>query len=153
MAKIAKSFRLEEEQINIVKNYPSSVRTDAGENYRLEEMLEGYSSLIEITKSELKGYLSIDEAWYIIDITNSHLYVPKHSPKSQLILEVLDADLYDGIASKWNIDLAAFKSKLEALTEFQAHIYFLASNEFWSLPDEHRNGPRKIEWVNKIFNI
>jgi len=152
MAKSNKNFRLSEMHTEIIKNYPASCRVDAPETLKLEELLEAFDTLINLTRAELKGYLGLNEAWYIIDICNSYLYKPTQ-PNQQLLLNVVDSDLYEGTAQKWQVSFKEFKSKIEALTDIQAHFYFLCANEFWSLKDEHRNGERQNDFIKKIFNI
>jgi hypothetical protein len=144
------SFRLSEKALGIIKNYPSTIRAETPVTVKLEEILTATDELTRITRHELKGFLTFDEAMYIIDITNSFMYAPI-DPKCSLMLSISDSDLYDSTGDKWGVNAKDFVAKIDKLSAYQCHIIFIMSNEFRALDDDIRNGPKQKDIISSIF--
>jgi hypothetical protein len=142
--------RFSEQTTNLIEKYPT--RNETAFTHKLETIVEHMNKQIGIAKYELRGYLTLSEAWYILDITNSFLYTGE-DPKSCLLSSIQDADLYEQTGSKWEVNITEFLQKIKDLSSFQCHVLYLMAEEFWSLPDEHRNGNQTEDIVKRIFCI
>jgi hypothetical protein len=152
MAKDTKSVRFSDKALEHINNYPTSYHGSTDFTSKIEEIVEASRALIELTKRELKGFFTTEEACLMVDVNNSHLYVPNY-PKSALHLCVHDGNLYEELGEKWSVDIQVLLDKINKLSNYQCHCVFLMCNEFWNILDEERSKKTIQETVNSIFSI
>ena len=80
-----------------------------------------------------------NEKKYIADMLNSSIYNYNIVPNKYLQMQVLDADQYDGLGEKWEVDSAEFARKLRSLTAHQAYCIIKTIRDWWNRPDNARD--------------
>jgi hypothetical protein len=94
----------------------------------LDKDKEEPSSLVAGSTSDT---FSESELNYIYDMLNGTLLTPELSFKVFLISEIEDADKFDRLSEKWNVDIEKFLNKLNALSEFECYAVCKIAEEFW----------------------
>ncbi len=81
---------------------------------------------------ELKGIFSVSEVNALVDIHNATIFDPRIASMSgSLIASVEDANLLDGLCTKWAIDFNSLISKLKELNDFQTFFLSFECYVFW----------------------
>jgi hypothetical protein len=154
-AKEVKSFRLSKEHLEYINKFQSTLARgeDIPATFKLEEILDTMSAMLEFSESEIKGILTVAEASLICDMLNSSLYSTRIHPTQYLVMQVQDSDFYESLGAKWDVDCAALAEKLSKLSSLQAYVIISKACKFWETPPEvvTRNGLEKV--VSKIFSI
>jgi len=85
---------------------------------------------------ELRGRFTADEWKFLADSLNGSMVLDdfRFSP-SALVAHNQDAQLYDGTASRWGIDIDRLNEKCAALTASQVEALYRRVEKFWAHPD------------------
>lgn len=89
---------------------------------------------------ELRGRFTQDEWRFLADSLNGTMVLDdfRFSP-SALVAHNRDAQLYDGTASRWGIDIDALCRKCEQLSASQVEALYRRVERFWAHPDSDLN--------------
>ena len=128
---IKKSVSFTVEIIEMVERFPARIHGLEEFSTKLQEMVEDLTTLIERTNVEIRERFTEAEMNYLKDMLNSTLMSPKLSYRSVLLMQVKDADRYEGLGSKWQVDPGQLSQKIEALTEFECYVIAKLVDEFW----------------------
>jgi DNA-binding Xre family transcriptional regulator len=98
------------------------------------------------TAAELQGVFTGPEKHYLCDMLNGSLYVYRVHPKEYLKIQIIDANAYDGLGSKWGVQVNEFVKKIDSLTTHQAYMVIKIISEFW----ESISQGKQID-INSLF--
>lgn len=128
---IKKGVSFTPEAVEMVERFPSRIHGIKEFSTKLQEMVEDLVALIERTKVEVLEKFTESELNYLRDMLNSTLMSPKLSYRSVLLMQVKDADRYEGLGEKWQVEPAELQKKIEALGEFECYVIAKLVDEFW----------------------
>ncbi|MFU0783766.1 MAG: RHH-1 domain-containing protein [Thermoanaerobacterium thermosaccharolyticum] len=123
------SITLDDVMIERINNFVSREKSMSG---KFNEILHAYFAMLDRAKKEILHIFSENEFNYIYDAFNGTILLPELSFKTLLIAKVEDADRFDRLSEKWNVDIDEFLNKLNALSEFECYAVCKIAEEFWS---------------------
>ena len=101
------------------------------------QAISGYIELRRYTMRELKGVFSAAEIKYLVDMSNSSMFLPEYASNLQmLIARVEDANKFDGLADKWQVNLDIMLDKIKKLTSAQVFFLQFACYNYWYGSDD-----------------
>lgn len=116
-------------------------QVDNDDEAKLESMIINLNHLYKQTKKELKGLLTINEAFAIVQVFCGSAI--EEFEKSVLISNLEDELRYSDIENMFSIDGTALLSKISKLTEFQSMVllgmvfeYGRSTQDSWITHDE-----------------
>ncbi len=113
--------------------------------HKISENLLNLQVIRRKTMNELKGTFTQAEWSLMADSLNGSLLPTDfRCVASALIANVEDSDSYDGLGSKWNVDIKALCEKIGKLTAAQVDAVFTRIEEFWD--DENKDLKKWAEW-------
>lgn len=99
---------------------------------------DAIDALIAIRKkalSELRNYFTPGEWSFLADSLNGSLtYNLFRVNAGALAQHCMDSEQYDGTATKWDVDMTAFLSKLNILSGAQVEAVYFRVEQFWNNP-------------------
>lgn len=105
-----------------------------GSGYRgTEKAIKAYNRLSRISLENIKGVFSREELYALIDCQQGVIFDPTWaSQKKALIFSLEDAEKYDNLSGRWNIDFSKLIETINQLTVSQ--LYFLQEeiDRFWN---------------------
>lgn len=122
------SITLDSSMIERINDFVSREKSMSG---KFNEILHAYFTMLDRAKKEVLHTFSESELNYIYDMLNGTLLTPELSFKVFLISEIEDADKFDRLSEKWNVDIEKFLNKLNALSEFECYAVCKIAEEFW----------------------
>lgn len=122
------SITLDGRMIDRINDFVSREKSMSG---KFNEILHAYFAMLDRAKKEVLHTFSESELNYIYDMLNGTLLTPELSFKVFLISEIEDADKFDRLSEKWNVDIEKFLNKLNALSEFECYAVCKIAEEFW----------------------
>lgn len=103
----------------------------------VDRCLAGYLSLQIRTIYELKGIFEGSEIKLLADAFNGTLLSPDMMHKSILIAQIEDAEQYDNLGAKWEVNIPQLVDKAKTLTNAQAYFLIDEIYRFWNVPDAY----------------
>lgn len=104
------------------------------------EAIEGFAEIYRRTVLELKGKFTKPEIMALVDNLNSTLLVIDYQAQPQFLWANLeDGEAFEGLFKKWDVDGAALKSKIFALTAAQTFVLQDEIKAAWNNPEEVEN--------------
>lgn len=155
MAKITKSYRLEEETIKIIDKFPIGASVDEGSTTRLSYIVKMFNSVINFTKVELYQYFSRNEVDLIInalDTLESTAIIIEISPKLVLKKKIEEVIVLRSCDIQFEVNKEKFMDKIERLTEFQCFTIINMYNEVFEKVMDALSGEDN-KTINDIFLI
>lgn len=125
-----KSISFFPEDLARVESFPSNHH---GINFsgKVQEIIQDLHYALLRTKPEVESLFADPEWMYLRDMLNGSLATPQISYKIYLTAQVEDADTYDGLGAKWEVDALALREKVSNLTEFQAYAVTKMVHAWW----------------------
>ncbi len=84
-----------------------------------------------IYETEIKDKFKLNEQQYLVDILNGTLITTNVYLKNSLKLSILDANLYEQIGLKWNVDVDQLIKKIDELSEFAVYVLMKKVYAWW----------------------
>lgn len=114
--------------------------------HKISENLINLQMIRRRSQSELKGIFTPEEWSLMADSLNGTLVTSEfRCLPSALIASIEDSDTYDGLGTKWGVDIKALCEKIEKLTAAQIDAVFTRIEEFWD--DEDRDLEKWAKWT------
>ncbi len=125
-----KSISFFPEDLARVESFPSNHH---GINFsgKVQEIIQDLHYALLRTRQEVESLFADPEWMYLRDMLNGSLTTPEISHKLYLTAQVEDADTYDGLGAKWEVDALALRGKVANLTEFQAYTVTKMVHAWW----------------------
>lgn len=99
------------------------------------------------TYKELFDVFTEAEKHYLCDMLNGSMYAHKINPTEYLKMQIVDSDIYDSLASKWNVEINPFIKKVNSLSSFQCYMVIKTVSHYW---DDVTKG--KQPNINTLFS-
>lgn len=107
------------------------------EPWKIAESITELQMIRRRSLGELKGMFTPDEWSYMADSLNGTIVTPDfRCLPGALIAGVEDSDTYDGLGTKWEVDVKTLCGKIEKLTAAQVDAVFTRVEEFWNSQDK-----------------
>lgn len=98
---------------------------------KIREMIEDFSVALGRALKEV-GPMFLEPEWnYFRDMLNGTLVTSDFHPVSTLLMQVADADEYDGLGAKWEVDVGALLEKVKGLSSFQGYAVLKSVDAWW----------------------
>ncbi len=123
------SITLDNTMIDRINNFVSKEKSMSG---KFNDILRDYFAMLDRAKKEVLHAFTESEFNYIYDAFNGTILLPELSFKTFLISKIEDADRFDRLSEKWNVDMDKFLSKLNSLSEFECYAVCKIAEEFWN---------------------
>lgn len=102
-----------------------------------------YNDLIGLVnlqyERDVKDLLDKNQQQYLADALNGYMYTPGMCPKGSLKINIIDANIYEQLGDKWEIDVEELVKKIDKISEFEAYIIIKKIKEWWNKPDDERD--------------
>lgn len=133
------TLRLPQDVADYITSHGGSM-TDGIKN--VVETLRRHESYADM---ELRGRFTVEEWKFLADSLNGTMVLDdfRFSP-SALVAHNQDAQLYDGTASRWGINIDSLNEKCSALTASQVEALYRRVEKFWA----HPNAIDLDQWAN-----
>lgn len=115
-----KSISFFPEDLSRIESFPSNYH-DTNLSGKVQEIIRDVHYNLLRTRQEVESLFSESEWMYLRDMLNGSLAIPGISYKAYLTAQVEDANIYDGLGAKWELDIPTLAKKVTNLTEFQAY--------------------------------
>ena len=107
-----------------------------GINKGVIDAIETLMLIQSISMQELKGVLSSNEWKFLADSLNGVTITDAFIvSKDALIAHCEDAELYDGAATKWGVDVKAMSDKITKLSGAHIDAIYRRVEKFWDNPE------------------
>ncbi|MEG6570150.1 hypothetical protein [Thermoanaerobacterium thermosaccharolyticum] len=123
------SVTLDDVMIERINNFVSKEKSMSG---KFNDILRDYFAMLDRAKKEVLHAFTESELNYIYDAFNGTILLPELSFKTLLIAKIEDANKFDRLSEKWNVDMDKFLSELNSLSEFECYAICKIAEEFWS---------------------
>lgn len=123
------SITLDNTMIDRINNFVSKEKSMSG---KFNDILRDYFAMLDRAKKEVLHAFTESELNYIYDAFNGTILLPELSFKTLLIAKIEDANKFDRLSEKWNVDMDKFLSKLNSLSEFECYAVCKIAEEFWN---------------------
>lgn len=113
---------------------------------------EAYLWLRRYTLKGIKGILTENELYAITDSLNGSIMEPQFIVnQSAVIAHIEDADQFEGLGKKWDIDINALIEKLKSMSP--ADLYFLHDeiDRFWNIPGAYGSPNPELGKLKEFF--
>lgn len=100
---------------------------------KVKEALEFANVTYASTKKELKNFFELEEINLMLAVFNGNIFGMKEGiiAKELIIMNIEDANIYENLDDKFEIDFPKFYEKLNSLTEVNATVLMIIMQEFW----------------------
>ena len=102
---------------------------------------DAIDALISIRKkalSELRNYFTPGEWSFLADSLNGSMTFNLFRVNAGALAQhCMDSEQYDGTATKWQVDMTAFLSKLNILSGAQVEAVYFRVEQFWNNPNSN----------------
>jgi len=132
MPVVKKSVSLPEEIVKSVENFPSRIRGTTEFSTKVQEMIEDLTKLIARVRKLIEPLFAENEFNYLKDLLNSSILTPDLSYKTMLLASIEDANIYENLAYKWQINAEELTAKIKSLSEFECYVLVKIIDEFWN---------------------
>jgi len=106
--------------------------------------LDAYARMIGLATVDNEDEFSRGEWCALADVSNGTIYSPDVSPALQLVAQIEDADVLEGLGTKWEIDAQALAEKLRKISDVRAWAIVFAVRRYW---DRHQEiDLQRDEW-------
>lgn len=110
-------------------------KTDGGFTESVKKIVGNLKVLETLADKEISETFSADEWKFFFDSLNGTMIEDWMRYRSDLLVaHNEDAELYDGTAKKWGIDLAILNEKCKILTSAQVDALYRKVERYWSKP-------------------
>lgn len=130
MKTVQKSIRINPTTLQKIDEFSSST------NEGIQTATDSFLLLQKHTLEELKDIFSKDELNAIIDSFNGLIMENWYMPITKMMIwEIEDANRYEGLSERWNIDYDNLIEKIKKLTSAQTYFFMFEISRFWNLDD------------------
>ncbi len=123
-----KSIYMPPESMEQVNAFPSR---NPEFSTRVQEMIACLHHAMQRTEQEVDKLFSESEWNYLRDMLNSTLLTPDLPYRVVLPAQVEDANKYEGLGAKWNVNAQALADKLSNLPEFTCFVIAKQVEKWW----------------------
>lgn len=138
---LKKTIYIPEKTKEMLDSFISASRCEVEFSAKIQEIIIDLCTLLSRTKREVKGRFSENEWNYLRDMLNGTILQSDVVPyRFVLTAEAEDANRYEGLGEKWNVDVKKLIEKLKNLSEFEAYTVAKMVDEFWASADTAEEG-------------
>lgn len=131
MVVVKKSISLPTSMMKAIEDFVPRMPETTELSTKISEMIEDLSAELQRTKREIAPLFTESEWSYLRDAFNGTVTRPDFHPVTMLKAQVEDADGYNGLGEKWEVDVSALLEKVKTLTSFQGYTVLKSIQEWW----------------------